>query len=188
MIGVGQGESRTMHAGRVASGRLGAVMKLLPFTVLAFCGLLPQVFMGQNVEIVVGNKVEYGQRQPILAPGIGAPATPLATFAAHVPTAGISLQGRMGASSAVETPQGVVSTMAPTELVYQNATIWSVPETPATTVAQPQEETGFVDLGPSSFVGGSASEKKPGISLGEVAAQYKAIGRAKNVRVFTNTD
>lgn len=164
-------------------------MKLLPFTVLAFCGFLPQVFMGQNVEIVVGNKVEYGRRQPILAPGIGAPATPLATFATHTPTAGISLQGRMGASSTLETPQGVVSTLAPTGLVYQNATIWSVPETPAApTVAQPQEETGPVDLAPSSFVGGSASEKKPGISLGEVAAQYKAIGRAKNVRIFTNTD
>ena len=163
-------------------------MKLLPFTVLAFCGFLPQVLMAQNVEIVVGNRVEYGQRQPILAPGIGAPATPLASFATHTPTAGISLQGRMGASRTIETPQGVVSTMAPTELVYQNATIWSVPETPAApTVAQPQE-TGPVDLGPSSFVGGSSSEKKPGISLGEVAAQYKAIARAKNVRIFTNAD
>ena len=171
-------------------------MKLLPFTVLAVCGFLPQILMGQNVEIVVGNRVEYGQRQPILAPGIGAPATPLATFAAHVPTAGISNQGRMGASSTIETPQGVVSTMASTELVYQNATIWSVPETPSgLTVAQPQEEamrpqeaTGPMDLAPSSFVGGSASEKPPGISLGEIAAQYKAMSRGKNIRIFSNTD
>jgi hypothetical protein len=166
-------------------------MKLLPFTVLAFCGFLPQVLMAQNVEIVVGNKVEYGQRQPILAPGIGAPATPLATFATHQPTAGISNQGRMGASSAIETPQGVVSTMAPTELVYQNATIWSVPEMPAAAEAaqqQPQEEAMLVDLVPSSFVGAKSQEKKPGISLGEVASQYKAMVRAKNVRIFTNTD
>ena len=170
-------------------------MKLLSFIVLVFCGFLPQVFMGQNVEIVVGNKVEYGQRQPILAPGIGAPATPLAAFPSHVPTAGISNQGRMGASSTFETPQGVVSTLAPAELAYQNATIWSVPETPAApAVGQPREEAmqlqeaaRLVDLAPSSFVSGSAAEKKPVISLGEVAAQYKAMAR-KNVRVFTNTD
>ena len=166
-------------------------MKLLPFTVLAFCGLLPQALVAQNVQIVVGNKVEYGQRQPILAPSVGAPATPLMTFATPMPTAGISLQGRMGASSTIETPQGVVSTMAPAEMVYQNATIWSVPETPAV-VEQPQEETRPVDMGPSFFVASSfvasSSEKKTGISLGEVAARYKAMARAKSVRVLTNTD
>jgi hypothetical protein len=165
-------------------------MKLLPFTVLAVCGFIPQAFMGQNVEIVVGNKVEYGQRQPILAPGTGAPATPLATFATPAPTAGISNQGRMGITSAIGVPEGVVSTTAPTELVYQNATIWSVPETsetPAVAEQQPQEETGLVDLVPSSFVA-SSSEKKPGLSLGEVAEAYQAMGKAKNVRVYTNTD
>lgn len=161
-------------------------MKLLPFTVLAFCGFVPQILMAQNVQIVVGNKVEYGQRQPILAPSIGAPPTPLATFATPAPTAGISLQGRMGASSVIETPPGVVTAIYPVTPDYQNATIWSVPETPAV-VEQPQEETRSVDLGPSFFVG-SSSEKKPGLSLGEVAAQYKAMSRAKSVRVLTNTD
>lgn len=168
-------------------------MKLLPFTALAFCSFLPQAVIGQNVQIVVGQKVEYGQRQPILAPGTGAPPTPMATFATPAPTAGVSLQGRMGASSVFETPQGVVSTLTPPPMVYQNATIWGVPETPETPAAapieaQPQEETRPVDLGPSSFVSASASEKKPVISLGEVAAQYKAMSRAKSVRVFSNTD
>jgi hypothetical protein len=30
-------------------------MKLSRFTILVFCGLLPQVFIGQNVQVVVGN-------------------------------------------------------------------------------------------------------------------------------------
>jgi len=145
------------------------------------------VFIGQNVQIVVGQKVEFGQRQPILAPTIGAPPTPLATFATPAPAAGVSLQGRMGASSTIETPPGVVSTMAPTELVYQNATIWSVPETPAV-VETAQEETRPVDLGPTSFVSATSQEKQPVISLGEVAARYKAMSRPKSVRVLTNTD
>jgi hypothetical protein len=165
-------------------------MKLLPCTVLAFCLFLPQAFIGQNVQVVVGQKVEFGQRQPIPTPEIGVPATPLATFATHEPTAGISNQGRLGVTGNTETTAGVVSTLTPPPLVYQNATIWSVPETPETPVAaqQPQEETMLVDLVPSSFVGATSQEKEPGISLGEVAAQYKAKRSAKSVRVFSNTD
>lgn len=162
-------------------------MKLSPFTVLAFCLCLPQVFIGQNVQIVVGQKVEFGRRQPIPTPEIGVPATPLATFATHEPAAGISNQGRLGITGNTETTAGVVSTLTPPPLVYQNATIWSVPETPAV-VETAQEETRPVDLGPSSFVSATSSEKQPVISLGEVAARYKAMVRPKNVRVFTNTD
>ena len=161
-------------------------MKLSPFTVLAFCLFLPQVFIGQNVQIVVGQKVEFGRRQPIPTPEIGVPATPLATFATHEPTAGISNQGRLGVTGNTETTAGVVSTLTPPPLVYQNATIWSVPETPAV-VETAQEETRPVDLGPSFFVA-SSTEKQPVISLGEVAARYKAMSRPKSVRVLTNTD
>lgn len=158
-------------------------MKLSRFTVLAFCLFLPQAFIGQNVQVVVGQKAEFGQRQPIPTPEIGAPATPLATFTTHEPTAGISNQGRLGITGNTETTAGVVSTLTPPPLVYQNATIWSVPETPVA-AQQPQEEAMLVDLVPSSFVGATS----PGISLGEVAAQYKAMRTAKNVRVFSNTD
>lgn len=161
-------------------------MKLARFTILVLCGLLPQVFVGQNVQVVVGNKVEYGQRQPIPTPEIGVPATPLATFASHAPTAGISNQGRMGISGNLETVEGVVSTLNPPPLVYQNATMWSVPETPAE-AQEPQEEIRTDDLGPSFFVRAEAGRESR-ISLGEVAARYKALGRSKNVRVYTNTD
>ena len=166
-------------------------MKLSPCTVLAFCLFLPQAFIGQNVQVVVGQKAEFGQRQPIPTPEIGVPATPLATFATHEPTAGISNQERLGVTGNTETTAGVVSTLTPPPLVYQNATIWSVPETTVTPVAaqqQPQEEAMLADLVPSSFVGATSQEKEPSISLGEVAAQYKAMRRAKNVRVFSNTD
>jgi hypothetical protein len=96
-------------------------MKQSLFTLLVFCAFLPQVFMGQNVQIVVGNTVEYGQRQPILAPGTGAPATPLTGFATPTPTAGISNQGRAGVSSYVESPEGVVTATYPVTPVDQNA-------------------------------------------------------------------
>ena len=162
-------------------------MKLLPFTVLAFCGFLPQVFIGQNVTVVVGQQVEIGQRQPIRTPEIGVPATPMASFATPAPMAGISNQGRAGISSNIEFAEGATSTLTAPALVYQNATMWSVPET-AAVAEQPQEETGPVDLGTSIIVSASSSEKKPGISLGEVATSYKAMARAKNVRVYTNTD
>ncbi|MBZ5493375.1 MAG: hypothetical protein LAO76_20860 [Acidobacteriia bacterium] len=164
-------------------------MKQSLFTLLVFCAFLPQVFMGQDVKIVVGNTVEYGQRQPILAPGTGAPATPLTGFATPMPTAGISNQGRAGASSYVESPEGVVTATYPVTPVDQNAPVASVPGS-AAAVQNPQEETQEeirpVDLGPSSFVGAQSPQKS--ISLGEVAASYKAIGRSKNIRIFSNTD
>lgn len=138
-------------------------MKLLPFTVLVFWGFLSQVFVGQNVPVVAGQKGEFGQRQLIPTPGVGVPVTPMASFAAHEPTAGISNQGRAAiSSSSIEFAGGASSTLTPPALVYQNATIWSVPETPETP-AQSQEETKTVDLGPSSFVGfvgGSAAQQK----------------------------
>lgn len=77
-------------------------MKLLPFTVLVFWGFLSQVFVGQNVPVVAGQKEEFGQRQPIPTPGVGVPATPMATFATPAPTAGISNQGRAAISSSIE--------------------------------------------------------------------------------------
>jgi hypothetical protein len=164
-------------------------MKQSLLTLLVFCGFLPQVFAGQNIQIVVGNRVEYGQHQPILAPGTGAPATPLTGFASPMPTAGISSQGRAGVSSYVGSPEGVVTATYPVTPVDQNATVASVPESSAA-VQNPQEETQEeirpVDLGPSSFVGSQSPQKS--ISLGEVAASYKAIGRSKNIRIFSNTD
>jgi hypothetical protein len=129
------------------------------------------------------------KRQPILAPGTGAPATPLTGFTPSVPTAGISNQGKAGVSSYVESPEGVVTATYPVTPVYQNAEALSVPEA-AAAVQNPQEElqgeVGPGDLGPSSFVGAQSPQKS--ISLGEVAASYKAMGRSKNIRIFSNTD
>jgi hypothetical protein len=164
-------------------------MKQSLFILLVFCAFLPQVFMGQNVQIVVGNTVEYGQRQPILAPGVGAPATPLTGFSTPMPTAGISTQGRAGASSYVESPEGVVTATYPVTPVYQNAAELSVPESAAEAQnlqQETQEENRQLDLGPSFFVGAQSPQKS--ISLGEVAAGYKAMGRSKNIRIFSNTD
>lgn len=164
-------------------------MKLSCVAALVFCGFLSQVFLGQNVKVVVGNTVEYGQSQPILAPGTGAPPTPLTGFATPAPAAGISNQGRAGASSYVESPEGVVTAIYPVTPVFQNATIWSAPESAAAAQNQQeetQEENRLVDLGPSSFSG--ARLPRQSISLGEVAASYKAMGRSKSIRVFTNTD
>ncbi|MGB9122559.1 MAG: hypothetical protein WCE73_18220 [Candidatus Angelobacter sp.] len=164
-------------------------MKQSLFTLLVFCAFLPQVFMGQNVQIVVGNTVEYGQSQPILAPGVGAPSTPLTGFASPATVAGISTQGRAGANSYVESPEGVVNATYPVTPVDQNAAVLNVPES-AAAVQNPQEETPEenrqLDLGPSSFVGAQSPQKS--ISLGEVAASYKAMGRSKNIRIFSNTD
>lgn len=163
-------------------------MKLSRFTILAFCGLLPQVFVGQNVQVVVGNSVEYGQRQPILAPGMGAPATPLTGFASPASVAGVSSQGRAGASSYVESPDGVVTAIYPVTPVYQNAMVSSAPESAAVKSLQGETQEGNrrADLGPSSFVGAQSPQKS--ISLGEVAARHKALGRSKNIRVLTNVD
>jgi hypothetical protein len=155
---------------------------------LVCCGFISQVFLGQNVKVAVGNTVEYGQSQPILVSGAGAPPTPLTGFATPTPSVGISNQGRAGASSYVESPEGVVTAIYPVTPVFQNATIWGVPESAA--AQNPQEETQednrLVDLGPSSFVG--AKLPRQSISLGEVAASYKAKGRSKNIRILTNTD
>jgi hypothetical protein len=163
-------------------------MKLSRFTILVFCGLLPQVFIGQNVQVVVGNNVEYGQRQPILAPGMGAPATPLTGFASPASVAGVSSQGRAGASSYVESPDGVVTSIYPVTPVYQTATVSSVPESAAVKSLQGETQEGNrrADLGPSFIVGAQSPQKN--ISLGEVAASYKAMGRSRNVRVYANTD
>ncbi len=168
---------------------LESLMKLSFFTALVLCGFISQVFQGQNVQIVVGNTVEYGQRQPILAPGTGAPATPLTGIASPAPVVGISTQGRAGASSYVESPEGVVTATYPVTPVYQNAAASNVPES-AATVQNPEEETQEeirpVDLGPSSFVGAQSPQKS--ISLDEVAASYKAMRRSKNICIFSNTD
>jgi hypothetical protein len=164
-------------------------MKLSRFTILVFCGLLPQVFIGQNVQVVVGNSVEYGQRQPILAPGMGAPATPLTGFASPASVAGVSSQGRAGASSYVESPDGVVTAIYPVTPVYQTATISSAPESAAAVQSlqgEMQEGNRPADLGPSFIVGAQSPQKS--ISLGEVASSYKVMGRSKNIRIFSNTD
>lgn len=164
-------------------------MKLSCFAALVCCGFLSQVLLGQNVKVVVGNTVEYGQRQPILAPGTGAPATPLTGFASPAPMAGISNQGRAGASSYVESPEGVVTAIYPVTPVDQNAALSSVPELAAAaqnSQEETQEENRLVDMGPSSFVGARLPQQS--ISLGEVAASYRAMGRSKSIRIFTNTD
>jgi hypothetical protein len=154
-------------------------MKLSVFCILIVCGLLPGVFLGQSAEV--------GRRQPIPPPEVGLPATPVASLASPAPSAGISVQGRTGIRSNIEIQEGVVSTLIPPSLVYQNATISNHSETPAAVEAS-QEETRSVDLVPSFFVNVESLEKVSNLSLGEVAAEYKAMDRPKNVRVYTNSD
>ena len=73
--------------------------------------------------------------------------------------------------------------------VYQNATLSSAPESAAAVQGlqgETQEGNRRADLGPSFIVGAQSRQKS--ISLGEVAASYKVMGRSKNIRIFSNTD
>jgi hypothetical protein len=49
-----------------------------------------------------------------------------------------------------------------------------------------QEGNRPAHLGPSFIVGAQSPQKS--ISLGELASSYKAMGRSKNIRIFSNTD
>jgi hypothetical protein len=73
--------------------------------------------------------------------------------------------------------------------VYQNATVSSAPESAGAVKSlqgETQEGNRPADLGPSFIVGAQSPQKS--VSLGEVAASYKAMGRSRNVRVYANTD
>jgi hypothetical protein len=82
-----------------------------------------------------------------------------------------------------------VTAIYPVTPVYQNSTVSSVPESAAAVQSlqgETQEGNRRADLGPSSFIGAQSPQKS--ISLGEVASSYKAMGRSKNIRIFSNTD
>jgi len=117
----------------------------------------------------------------------GAPilSTPGASFAAPAPTAGISDAGRAGISSNTNVNPGVPSTLENSTVVYTNG----APVNPPAVNMSGAAAGGRLinDMGPS-FYSDTISGSGQAVSLGEVAAQFKAAKGAVNARTLTNDD
>lgn len=118
--------------------------------------------------------------------------TPSARFAAPQPTAGISLADRSGISATTPIALGVQSTLAPSTLVYTNVQPVTVPAPEISAVPVGVAPIAPVaSMVPSYYAGASGIGAAPAptavVSLGEVAAQYKAQVPQK-VRTYTNAD
>lgn len=117
-------------------------------------------------------------------------STPEASFASPLPTAGISDAGRAGISDSAPLNTGVPSTLGSATMVYLN-----VPENvvangetvnPAMAAVSPERAHNDLLTSPSfSTIGAPASN---GMSLGEIAALYRARQTAQNIRTYTNAD
>lgn len=133
------------------------------------------------------------------------PTTPSTTFAAPAPTAGISNAGRAGISNSAPFSNNMVPASNDTVVYYSQPGIQPVVTSPianesmtsgATAVSAPVEneaeenaassESGGTDLGPSYYA--EALPNPSRVSLGQVAAQYKASKAATNARTLTNQD
>jgi cobalamin biosynthesis Mg chelatase CobN len=120
------------------------------------------------------------------AVGSGVLSTPGGTFASPAPTAGISDAGRAGITANAPMNTGVQSTLENSTVVYTNG----APVNPSNVNVSAAANTGgrlINDMGPSFYsdtVGGGANT----VSLGQVAAQYKAAKGAVNARTLTNDD
>jgi cobalamin biosynthesis Mg chelatase CobN len=120
------------------------------------------------------------------AVGSGVLSTPGGTFASPAPTAGISDAGRAGVTANAPMNTGVQSTLENSTVVYTNG----APVNPSNVNVSAAANTGgrlINDMGPSFYsdtVGGSVNT----VSLGQVAAQYKAAKGAVNARTLTNDD
>jgi LPXTG-motif cell wall-anchored protein len=122
--------------------------------------------------------------------------TPTASFDSPAPTAGISNAGRAGISDNPGGATGVTSTLPPSTMVYTNmqptVAVPAVAAPEATGGAPPEaaaNESGgrqFNDLGPSYY--SDALPAAGTVSLGEVAAKFKASRPAVNARMLTNDD
>lgn len=136
------------------------------------------------------------------------PTTPSTTFAAPAPTAGISDAGRAGISNSAPLSNNVVPAPNDTVVYYSQPGIQPVVTMPSanelatpgtTAVTAPAEnvpnaaeenpvsnESGGTDFGPSSYAGAVTNPNR--VSLGQIAAQYKAAKSATNARTLTNQD
>lgn len=132
------------------------------------------------------------------------PTTPSTTFAAPAPTAGISDAGRAGISNSAPLSNNMVPAPNDTVVYYSQPGIQPMVTTPstneltsgATVVTAPAEnateenaassESGGNDLGVSGYVEAAPNPNR--VSLGQVAAQYKAAKSAANARTLTNQD
>ena len=113
-------------------------------------------------------------------------STPGASFAAPAPTAGISDAGRAGISSNTNVNPGVPSTLENSTVVYTNG---APVNPPAVNMSGAAAGGGRLinDMGPS-YYSDTISGSGPSVSLGEVAAQFKAAKGAVNARMLTNDD
>ena len=109
--------------------------------------------------------------------------TPTARFDSPPPTAGISNAGQAGISA--NSPVGATSTWGPSTVVYTTMQ----PETVVGAGPAPEASSSgrlINDMGPSYY-----SDVLPAastVSLGEVAAQFKASKTSVNARMLTNDD
>ena len=135
------------------------------------------------------------------------PTTPSTTFAAPAPTAGISDAGRAGISNSAPLTNNMVPPPNDTVVYYSQPGIQPVVTTPTTNesvasgtaaVIAPENTTNAAeenaasnesrgnDLGPSYYAGTVSNSNS--VSLGQVAAQYKAAKSAANAKTLTNQD
>lgn len=132
-----------------------------------------------NIYVVAGGL--YGAGVYVVPPAVAAPES--------ASTVGISLAGRAGISLGQPVELGTrVTAPAPMTVYggygYTGAISGYSPSAPAVIESEERIE----DLGPSYFVeSGPKPNAAPTLSLGEVAAQYRA-NRPQSVRTFTNAD
>ena len=133
---------------------------------------------GTNSGVVIQNGYVTG------AAGNGVLATPTVTFASPAPTAGISNAGRAGITANTPVNTGIQSSLESSTVVYTNA----APVNPAVeNLSTPAPApTRIIDVGPSYYSDTLAGASR--VSLGEVAAQFKAAKGAVNARTLTNDD
>ena len=119
---------------------LESIMKLSCFAALVCCGFLFSSFSGTGRQ---NCRREHGRVWPASADSRAwnRRARNSSDRLCHATACcGISNQGRAGASSYVESPEGVVTAVYPVTPVYQNATLPGVPES-AAAAQNLQEET-----------------------------------------------
>lgn len=136
--------------------------------------------------------VPPGANPYYLYPGSSQPVpmlvTPTARFDSPPPTAGISDAGRAGISANNPLSTGVTSTLGPSTMVYTTiqGETFVTPNVAPVPSAGPGGGRLINDMGPSYY-----SDVLPAastVSLGEVAAQFKASRAAVNARMLTNDD
>jgi hypothetical protein len=182
-------------------------------TVAAFLWAMIGLSQFSTAQVVTGtyNGVPLMNGTTTIVQGTG-PTTPVITFAAPAPTAGISNEGRAGISNSAPLPStfaasnytvvyysqpgtqpmttqpGAAEGAGPAATTPANAAPEAAPPEGAAAGGSEQPESGgraFNDLGPSSFINTVPSASSE--SLGQIAAQYKAKA-SLNARTLTNQD